>query len=154
MTQFRQILAPTDFSDRSRRAVRFASDEARRCGGTLHLLHVVSSGTIGHPMDVAVAIPASQDLMADAQRMLLKLPEGETQSTSPDAPDLGVLRRVQQGQPDLLILDYAREHQIDLIVLATHARSGVQRLLLGSTAESVLRHSPCPLLVVPPTGND
>ncbi|MBI1312299.1 hypothetical protein GC176_13500 [bacterium] len=153
MTQFRQILAPTDFSDRSRRTVAFAAEEAERCSGVLHLLHIVSSGMIGHLLDAAVTIPSREDLISDAHRTLLKFPEGVAEAGDPDKRGIKVVREVRQGPPDVQILDYARSHQIDLIVLATHARRGMQRLLLGSVAEAILRHSPCPLLIVPPPGN-
>ncbi len=57
------------------------------------------------------------------------------------------------GAPAEEIVAAAREWQADLIVLGTHGRSGVGRLLMGSTAEGVLRHAPCPVLAVPARAN-
>jgi nucleotide-binding universal stress UspA family protein len=50
------------------------------------------------------------------------------------------------------ILNYAKEHQVDLVVMSTHGRSGVSRWVLGSVADRVVRHSPVPVLTVPPAG--
>jgi len=55
---------------------------------------------------------------------------------------------VRFGVPFQVVTDVAREAQTDLIVLSTHGRTGIRRVLLGSTAERVLRHAPCPVLVV------
>lgn len=154
MTAFRKILAPTNFSDRSRRAIAFAADQARLNNAELHLFHSVTSDIVGHPMDAAVAIPVSGEVMSEAEKSLLRFPEGDLDFDNPENSGLKVVRMVQQGSPEIQIVDYAKEHQIDLIVLATHARSGIERLVMGSTAEAILRHSPCPLLIVPPPGNE
>ena len=51
---------------------------------------------------------------------------------------------------DQAVADYAEENDVDLIVLSTHGRSGVRRLLLGSVAEGIIRHSKVPVLSIPP----
>ena len=56
------------------------------------------------------------------------------------------------GAADEAILDYAKENNIDLIVMSTHGRSGVHRWIFGSVTQRVLRHSPVPVLIVPPAG--
>jgi universal stress protein A len=55
---------------------------------------------------------------------------------------------VQTGNPELAIVDAAKELGIDLIILSTHGRTGLSRVLLGSTAEKVVRHAGCPVLIV------
>ena len=57
---------------------------------------------------------------------------------------------LREGKPADQILAAAREWEADVIVIGTHGRSGVSRLVLGSTAESVVRHAPCPVLVIKP----
>ena len=57
---------------------------------------------------------------------------------------------LREGKPADQILATAREWEADVIVIGTHGRSGVSRLLLGSTAESVVRHATCPVLVIKP----
>ena len=93
-------------------------------------------------------------MMNEARKSLLRFPETGAEVNQSKCSGLEIVRMVQQESPEIQIVDYARKHQIDLIVLATHARSGVERLLMGSTAEAILRHSPCPLLIVPPPGNE
>ena len=56
------------------------------------------------------------------------------------------------GTADEAILDYTKENNIDIIVMSTHGRSGVHRWIFGSVTQRVLRHSPVPVLIVPPTG--
>lgn len=152
MSTVHRVLTPTDFSDRSRRAIQFATDEARLRNAELHLLHCVVTGMVGHPMD-GPAIVAPAELVGDAERSLMNFPEGD-EPTDSSQPVLDVVRTVLQGHPESLIIDYAKEHRVDLIVLGTHARSGIERFLLGSTAEAILRHAPCPVLIVPPPGNE
>jgi nucleotide-binding universal stress UspA family protein len=55
---------------------------------------------------------------------------------------------VRTGKPFREIVSLARQENIDLIVIATHGRTGLNRMVLGSTAEQVIRHAPCPVLVV------
>lgn len=60
-----------------------------------------------------------------------------------------VFKFCEEGAPKKLIVETARTWEADLIVIASHGRSGLTRVLLGSVAESVLRHSKCPVLIVP-----
>lgn len=55
---------------------------------------------------------------------------------------------VARGQPADAIIQFAQERDVDLIVMGTHGRSGLQHVLLGSVAEKVVRHAPCPVLTV------
>ena len=119
-----QILIATDFSDEAEAALRLAIEYARRFGARLHLLHVYSTG------EVEVT-----RLLADAAALA--------------EPDVPVTVSSTGGDAADEILRYAGRRAIDLIVMSTHGRSGVSRLLLGSVADRVLRHSACPVLVVP-----
>ena len=65
-----------------------------------------------------------------------------------------VVRDVRVGTPFLEIVRYAKETAIDLIVIGTHGRSGLAHVLLGSTAEKIVRKAPCPVLTVRPEGHD
>ena len=64
-----------------------------------------------------------------------------------------IVRSMEDGVPFLEIVRYAKEHEIDLIVLATHGRSALAQVLLGSVAERVVRKAPCPVLTVRPEGH-
>ncbi len=152
MKTFRKILAPTDFSDLSRHAIALASEQASFHGAELHLFHSLVPGMVAHSPENGSTGAATHDVLSGVQQNLLCFPEGAEQSNDPSRPGLKVVRIVQLGNPRQQIVDYARQNGIDLIVLAPHARSSLGRFLLGSTTEAVVRHAPCPLLIVPAPG--
>ena len=64
-----------------------------------------------------------------------------------------MIRVVVEGSPKLEIIQYARDQNIDLIVLATHGRTGLRHVIMGSVAETVVRTAPCPVLTVRSEGH-
>ncbi|MGZ3773409.1 MAG: universal stress protein [Pseudobdellovibrionaceae bacterium] len=64
-------------------------------------------------------------------------------------PDSNIAKFCEDGDPKKLILEVANNWNTDLIVIASHSRKGISRVLMGSVAESVLRHAKCPVLIVP-----
>ena len=64
-----------------------------------------------------------------------------------------MIHAVVEGSPKVEIIQYARTQNIDLIVLATHGRTGLPHVIMGSVAESVVRSAPCPVLTVRPEGH-
>ena len=68
--------------------------------------------------------------------------------TPPQEEGLAVERMITRGTPFIEIIRTAKEHDVDMIVLATHGRSGLAHVLMGSVAEKVVRKAPCPVLVV------
>ena len=142
--EIRHLLVPTDFSAASKQALDYAVGVARTCGAKLTLLHVVelpSYVTDGHaPAHVSAAL--RDNLQASAQRELARLlPEG---SGTP----VEVARRVVVGVPHQQILEAAAAERVDWIVMATHGRTGLSHLVMGSVAERVLRTAPCPVLTL------
>ena len=71
-----------------------------------------------------------------------------TPSSSPTGRSRPASRRGPLGRPVDEIVDYAHEHAIDLIVIATHGRTGLAHVLLGSVAERIVREAPCPVLTI------
>jgi len=136
----KHILVPIDFSDHSLHALAFAEKLARQNGGTLTLLTVVEP--LPGWEDVPLAI-APDKLCKEAEARLQKLISQRGLD-----PQLigGVLVRV--GTPWNEITGTARDLNRDLIVIATHGYTGLKHVLLGSTAERVVRHATCPVLVV------
>ena len=61
---------------------------------------------------------------------------------------------VQHGEPAAAILNYAREHHANMIILGSHGNTAIARLLMGSTAESVMRHAPCPVVILKTPDNN
>jgi nucleotide-binding universal stress UspA family protein len=144
MIRLKKILFPTDFSEFSLHALPYARRFAAAFHAKLYLLHVVE------PMPVM-----ADDLLAAASVLQLETEAEERgRARLHDLLDLTaratleIEERVIRGVPFAEIVRVAREEEIDLIVLATHGLSGIAHLLIGSTAEKVVRKAPCAVLTV------
>ena len=137
------VLVPTDFSACSQKALQYAILFARQFDARLLLLHVTpvsypAAGDLG-----AIDLPAlERDLHAGAEEELAALVRREIK-----AP-LQARTLVRTGRAAQEIVAAAAELEADLIVIATHGHTGLRHVLLGSTAESVVRRAPCPVLTV------
>ena len=141
---FGRVLIALDESPLAAHAVTVGCDLAKALDAEVALVYVVDP-TLAYEPDGGIPIA---DLLAELKR------EGE-RLLSTAAKRFGgepAWHFLRQGKPADEILAAAREWNADLIVLGTHGRSGVSRLVMGSTAESVLRRTPCPVLVVKETG--
>jgi nucleotide-binding universal stress UspA family protein len=138
--QFQSILHPTDFSERSQYAFNLACLLARDHDARLILLHVWSAPLV--PVAAAGPTPLRPEDFSpeplEQQLRQLHLPE----------PSIRVEHRLEQGNAAVEIVRVAQESHCDLIVIGTHGRTGLERLLMGSVAEQVLRNAPCPVLAV------
>jgi nucleotide-binding universal stress UspA family protein len=141
----RTILAPTDFSAHSEEAVRYACALADRLGAELHLLHILSE-----------FLPAGPDplLMPVMPPEYYKENEDRARETLDHLLDpswgtpISVVTAVRWGSPVEAIVSYAVDHRNDLVVIATHGRTGLSHVLLGSVAERIVREAPCPVLTI------
>jgi nucleotide-binding universal stress UspA family protein len=136
----RLILCPTDLSDDSAAILALARDVARQYRAALLVLHVAQ--TLG-PEQVSYAEAETrlqpEAHVAELRRALLRL--------APPEPGLDVRHLLREGDEVAVIEQVVREQHCDLVVLGTHGRTGLDRLLMGSLAEGVIRRSPCPVLV-------
>ena len=144
--QFRHILAPTDFSEYSKKAVASALELATQFGARLTILHVVEPPP--YPVEGYVPPSVSTTFLEDLERQATQdlaqfVPEAETSG-------LAVARLVVVGTPYRKIIETAEAQQVDLIVMATAGRTGFSHLLLGSIAERVVRTATCPVLTIRP----
>ena len=134
--QFKRILFPVDFSEHSRdslaKASQFLSGDQLQEVHLLYVLHTPSdySTWSGDPT-------ADARLRLDQLRGSLELPDHVERKSS-----------VSKGHPSTDICQYAATHACDLIIMATHGRTGLAHMMLGSTAEQVVRHAPCPVLTL------
>lgn len=140
------ILLPTDLSDEARRAYVTAASLARDTGAKITLLSVVEDLKViphGAPFAPPIGDP---DAPQEAQALLEQLAD---ERRLLDAK-LNVVYDTAIGE-DLgeTIAWYANEKGCDMVVMSTHGRSGFRRMILGSVAEQVLRHSGVPVLCVP-----
>lgn len=141
-----QILVPTDFSETAEHGVAYAFKLAQTLGAKVHLVHVF---VLPVPPESA-GLAAS--MFSDAEEAAEERLEG-TVAKYQDLPSFGT-SRVTTGDPVTAIIDAAKAVSADMIVIGTHGRRGVQRMLLGSVAESVLRAAPCPVLAIRLPGSD
>ncbi|HEY3243062.1 MAG TPA: universal stress protein [Phycisphaerae bacterium] len=141
-----KILYPTDFSELSLLALSYAREFASIFDAQLYCVHVVDEAgqywTALGPESTPIG-PAVEDLMSMAEGQMKRFADEHL---------LGLkfppVTAVVMGRPFAEIISYARENTIDLIVIATHGRGGLSHVLLGSTAEKLVRKSPCPVLTV------
>jgi nucleotide-binding universal stress UspA family protein len=137
MVSLTRILVPTDFGTAAETALSYARDLSRTCGASLHLLHVLENpflkATVADPrqLEVAALRQLVNCLTEDDRRILRARSIVETSDHPADS-----------------IVAYAQTANIDLIVMGTHGRTAIERLLLGSVAERVIRTAPCPVLTV------
>ncbi len=147
MIKLAKILYPTDFSDLSLVALKYAKSFAKQYGAQLHCISVVDEGyqywlALG-PEGVPMAIDIDQLIESHRKRM--------SEFVAEHLSDVdGLITKVITGKPFVEIVEYAKEQAIDMIVLATHGRSGLSHILLGSVAERVVRKAPCPVLTCRP----
>ena len=139
------ILVPIDFSPLSRKALQYAVPFARKHEARIILFHVVEP--VYYPETYLATLPPEiEDVNIERARSANKqLAALQKDDIGTDIP-AQVL--VETGRPWDEIVKVAKDEDVDLIVIATHGHSGLKHVFLGSTAERVVRHAPCPILVV------
>ena len=143
MIRLTTILVPSDFSECSDAALRYGLELARRFDARLHLLHVVQD-----PLTQPWAAEGFSAPLFEAVEKWQREAKARLAAAIP-LSDVGrVTVSATVAWPYAEILRYAAENDVDLIVMGTHGRSGVSHMLLGSIAEKVVRHAPCPVLTV------
>ena len=143
------VVAPVDFSEASRDALRLAGALAADRGAALHALHVVEWPTSLPPYLVGVALPALPEVLERAQAELAAF-VAETLAGAGGEDVVTAVRVRLGGLAASAVADYAREVTAGLVVMSTHGRTGIGRFLLGSVTERVVRGAPCPVLTVRP----
>lgn len=130
------ILLPTDGSPAAEAATEHGIHMAARNDATVHAVYVADV------TDIGTLAEDDEDLVEQGYEIL--------DSVVREAEDAGldVVEDVLEGTPHERLLEYARRNEIDAIVIGTHGKSGLSRVLLGSTAEKVVRESPVPVLTV------
>jgi universal stress protein A len=146
--RLRRILLPTDFSGCANYAFSYAAAIARATQAKIVCVHVVEQvvPAVGYtgladPMPIA---DMSEQLEDSAERELPRLTDCEELS------GLEVEEVIVHGDAAAEIVRVAGEQEADLIVISSHGRTGLGRMIFGSTAEAVVRHASCPVLVVKP----
>ena len=141
----RTILAPVDFSDASTLAVRHAKELALTYGSQVTLLHAVEEAVYPSAYGVEAAPLPNPNIVDRVEKSLANMARDEIGYEH-------VTVEAKIGYAPSVILDHAETADVDLIVIASHGRTGLERMLLGSVAERVVRRAPCPVFIVKPFG--
>jgi nucleotide-binding universal stress UspA family protein len=140
----KRILVPVDFSECSTFALRYAANLAQQVDASILLVHVASSLLTPPEMEyVQLDLRKFQaEVQKHANARLVALAKQELPATVHASPI------VRHGTPWEEITRLAKERKADLIVIGTHGYTGVKHMIMGSTAEKVVRYAGCPVLIV------
>ena len=142
MALYDRILVPTDGSPKGARVVAHALDIAAVHDASVHALHVVDTASYaGMPMEGSWE-GVDKLLRSDARNAVTRIEEIAA------ATSVDIETAVVDGSPSREIIRYAEENDCDLIVMGTHGRGGINRLLLGSVTEKVVRGASVPVLTM------
>lgn len=151
MINLKKILFPTDFSETSNQAMKYAIEFAKAFDAHLDIVHVLFDET----QVVAFYLP-----QVTFQNMDLELEKAAEEQLSkfideyPEIKNVKYSTKLIKGTPFLEIINVAKEYKSDMIIIGTHGRSGLEHVLFGSTAEKVVRKSPCPVFTVRMEGQE
>jgi nucleotide-binding universal stress UspA family protein len=141
--RWQRVLVTTDFSPLAGKAVSYAHALAEKLGAELHVLHVARDISQLIAQNPATGIIDASDGLDDKEKWLAKI-----------LGDPASVRRIEVVRfgEDVAgtILGYAGQQNADLLVIATHGRTGLTHLFMGSVTEKVLRAAPCPVVVIRP----
>jgi universal stress protein A len=141
----KKILVPVDFSENSKKGLAYAVAFSREFGAHVVLMTVVEPQI--YPVDTIIIPPAMEDgtlVAVEAAREGIR-----NLRNTVDLPAAMVEEPVVvTGRPYAEIVQEAARHGVDLIIMSTHGYTGLKHVYLGSVTERVVRHAPCPVLVV------
>jgi nucleotide-binding universal stress UspA family protein len=163
---YRHILYPTDGSTGSEAAMAHVRELATEFDATVHVLHVVDTRHVGLGMSGGYLSGSGSGLSGteiegEESGMVGKRIDPDEQEetfvdrarpfveeTAAEFDDVDTVPAVKSGNPHEVILEYVDDHDIDLVVMGTHGRTGVERYLLGSVSEKVVRMADPPVMTV------
>jgi nucleotide-binding universal stress UspA family protein len=140
----KKILFATDFSSASEKAAFYARALARRFSSTVEIAHVFDPSIVTSYEEAIMGLPVNERR---------RIANENLKRSRDDFSAFGIDVRTtspEEHQPSAGLLKIVKEHGIDLIVAGTHSKSGVERLILGSTAEQLIRNAECPVLTLGP----
>ena len=142
----KKILFCTDFSENSRAALQCAIEYAKAFEASLSILHVLNSSRLGYPA-FEIGVPFDlQSVLKALEESVAKAFEDLVDDCKKVVGDVKTFSRM--GVPANEIVRLADEESIDLIIMGTHGWTGFRHLILGSTAENVVRSANCPVMTV------
>jgi nucleotide-binding universal stress UspA family protein len=147
ITMFRKIMVATDGSETSMRTAKLAVGLAKLAGGTVAAIYVVDLLRLSKLPGYTTLPGISERLM----ELMFKEAEDATSEIGEMASDAGVPfeKIVAEGNPSEEILRRSSESGTDLLMMGSIGRTGLEKIMLGSVAEKVVRHSRVPVIIVP-----
>ena len=139
------ILVPVDFSPTTRQVIAAAHPLAEASGAQVTLLHVIQPPLVSS--DYGLTIDMMREALVASQKTAAKQLAHVEQLLV--AQGLNVTTRLIEGFPPEQIVEQARRLRAAYIVMGSHGHTALYELLVGSTAHAVLKHTPCPVLIVP-----
>jgi nucleotide-binding universal stress UspA family protein len=137
---FEKILIATDGSEKNKSAVEEAVKIARACGSTVYAIYVMDESL----MKSAIEVPIAEDLY----RRIRDEGEKAVNRVKESAQGVNLETFILSGRPARVITEFAEQKAVDLIVVGTQGKSGIERFLLGSVADEVIRTADCPVLAI------
>jgi nucleotide-binding universal stress UspA family protein len=145
---FKRIIVPIDLSDCSRIALEYAAATARAHKSKLTILHVYEESFVEPYVKAANSEEEADEIIKEIERV------NETKYDeflkTVDLSGVEYEKLLKKGIPAFDIVEIAMEQQANLIVMGTHGRSGIKHILIGSTAEEVVRTVHCDIIIVKP----
>lgn len=160
---YESILYPTDGSDGAAAAMSAVQNLAETYGSTVHVLNVVDTtyeglggdphqkqepGMVGDPDGGTGGMGGDRTTMEEARRQVRQHSEQMVAATTDQMDTVDTVATIESGNPHEVILDYVDENDVDMIVMGTHGRTGVDRYLIGSVTEKVVRLADVPVVSV------
>lgn len=143
MIRMKKIVFPTDFSEYSAHALPYALEFARQFGAAIHAVHVITTPTYAASYEIAIDMTTLRDTLEESARARMVELEAKLRESG-----VAFTTEIRFGMPFLEVLESARDQAADLIILATHGWGPLKHMLLGSTAERIVRKARCPVLTV------
>lgn len=145
MRPIKKILLPTDFSPGSDVAAKFALNLANQVAGQITVFHVAEFPPYGGYEGITwITAQMLNDAEMDADKLLKEF----VQKMGKDVP-IHTHLETKERNSSKAICDFAKTNDFDVVVIGRHGRTGINKLLLGSVTDKIVRSAPCPVLVIP-----
>lgn len=146
MQNFKKILIPTDMSELSLTALEFVNTHSEFLNAEIYIIHVIEK--VDFPVYYTVDL-YWENMQKDVEDRAKEKLKTVIEKYFPERKDQ-IKRITVKGNPSDKIVELAKKEKIELIIMATHGRTGLEKILIGSVAERVVRNSPIPVLTLKP----
>lgn len=147
MKEIKRIVVPVDFSKITSKLVDYSAYMAEKFSAAIHFIHAVTFPTGEAVLGLPYAMEYEAKILADAKEKMSNL-VADNRERCP-----GCTGEVVVGDPVDRIVEIAKEREANLIIISTHGAKGLEKILLGSVAERVLKRADCPVLTMNPFRN-